>query len=529
MPSIADPTLTGQVGDALQNKAMMAYYNAKLKGDSDQLAFSKAQAALKQAQDIYTNFGYAPGGDWYTFGAGGPSQPPPGTPTQSVMNSLGYSAYIPGYTGTGAGQLTSYLSQAAQTAQGNAGLTGWYTQPAQSQWTPGTFLKIDPNTYDYATHGDQLDYVTGTGQLQRVNTQQAKAMGWNGDLSTLNSVPFSMAAQLESAPPSQLPQQTLDSIKAYAAINNANQQSAQNEAGVTGMYYRPQTTYAPGTDYNGGTFSSLPAETQQAYYYSHGGDWQAAMNAWTRDSNAAITQAWQNAGGQGPAPGSAGGAGQETLSAQEQYFQQAQALASMYGQYYAPGAPGQAGAAGTNMPTAGQLTSAQQEQNYTQWLRSQQESREQWTAQQTAAQNYLTLLSNLRGPADWAQYQKVLGATPGGTQDLVRAAAGQYIPGGGATTGVQPQAADLNSLYNQATGSNTSGQQALNGMQQSLVAPNQMAPQTWNALTPSQQQMLLGVWESQGYSQDDAKQLFTQSLPKYATSQPSTAGSFRLQ
>jgi len=201
----------------------------------------------------------------------------------------------------------------------------------------------------------------------------------------------------------------------------------------------------------------------------------------------------------------------------------------MYGQYYSPGAPGQAGAAGTNMPTAGQMTSAQQEQNYTQWLRSQQEAREQWTAQQTASQNYLTLLSNLRGPADWAQYQKVLGATPQGTQDLVRAAAGQYIPGGGATTGVQPQAADLNSLYNQATGSNTSGQQALSGMQQSLVAPNQMAPQTWNALTTSQQQMLMGVWESQGYSQEDAKQLFTQSLPQYATSQPSTAGSFRLQ
>jgi hypothetical protein len=138
------------------------------------------------------------------------------------------------------------------------------------------------------------------------------------------------------------------------------------------------------------------------------------------------------------------------------------------------------------------------------------------------------MLSNLRGPADWAKYQQVLGATPGGTQDLVRAAAGQYIPGGGATTGVQPQAADLNSLYQQATGGATGDQQALQQMQGSLVAPNQMAPQTWNALTPSQQQMLLGVWESQGYSQDDAKALFNQSLPKYATAAPSS-GSFRLQ
>jgi hypothetical protein len=65
-------------------------------------------------------------------------------------------------------------------------------------------------------------------------------------------------------------------------------------------------------------------------------------------------------------------------------------------------------------------------------------------------------------------------------------------------------------------------------MQGSLVAPNQLAPQTWNSLAPSQQQMLLGIWESQGYSQEDAKNLFQQSLPKYATSTPTT-GAFRLQ
>jgi hypothetical protein len=55
-----------------------------------------------------------------------------------------------------------------------------------------------------------------------------------------------------------------------------------------------------------------------------------------------------------------------------------------------------------------------------------------------------------------------------------------------------------------------------------------MAPQTWNALTPSQQQMLLGTWENQGYTQDDARALFNQSLPKYATGAQG-AGSFRLQ
>ena len=32
--------------------------------------------------------------------------------------------------------------------------------------------------------------------------------------------------------------------------------------------------------------------------------------------------------------------------------------------------------------------------------------------------------------------------------------------------------------------------------------------------------MLLGTWESQGYTKDDAQALFTQSLPKYATQTP---------
>jgi len=195
-------------------------------------------------------------------------------------------------------------------------------------------------------------------------------------------------------------------------------------------------------------------------------------------------------------------------------------------------APAQTAASGTTAP--GQVgqpggqpvqTLAGNEQAYTQWLRAQQQSLAQWQAQQSAAQNYLQMMANLRGPADWAQYQKVLGATPQGIQDLVRAAAGQYIPGGGATSGTQPTPITLGGFVGQTTGpADTSSQAAMN----SLVAPNQMAPQTWNALTPSQQQMLLGAWENQGYTQQDAQALFNQSLPKYATGAPS-AGSFRLQ
>jgi hypothetical protein len=145
--------------------------------------------------------------------------------------------------------------------------------------------------------------------------------------------------------------------------------------------------------------------------------------------------------------------------------------------------------------------------------------------QQQTAQNYLDLLSRLRGPADLFQYQKVLGATPQGIRDLVAAAAGQYIPGGGATTGVQPTAVNLQNFVAGATapGANATDLASLGA----LVAPNQMAPQTWNNLAPSQQQILLAAWENQGYRPEDARALFEQSLPRYATSAPST-GTFRL-
>jgi hypothetical protein len=174
-------------------------------------------------------------------------------------------------------------------------------------------------------------------------------------------------------------------------------------------------------------------------------------------------------------------------------------------------------------------TLAGNQQAFQQQIDAQKQALAQWQAQQTASQNYLTMMAGLRGPADYARYQQVLGSTPGGLKDLAAAAAGQYIPGGGATTGVQPTPVTLQNFVGSATGqqpatSDTSGQAAMN----SLVAPNQMAPQTWNALTPSQQQMLLGTWESQGYTKDDAQALFNQSLPRYATQSPSS-GQFKLQ
>jgi hypothetical protein len=232
-------------------------------------------------------------------------------------------------------------------------------------------------------------------------------------------------------------------------------------------------------------------------------------------------------------------AGQQTLGGQQQQWQQAYNTAAQYGQYYGPG----------QAPAVGTQTQAAQQQQYNQWLQAAQEARANQALQQQTANQYLTLLSNLRGPADWAKYQQVLGATPGGMRDLVAAAMGQYVPGGGATTGQSPQAATLQTLMGQVGGvaGQQAGQpqqpgmdQAQNAMgggtntmgaqpqQYNLPAPNQIAPQTWRNLAPSQQEMIKGEYEAQGWYKPDVEALFAQSLPKYAANAP-TAGTFRLR
>ena len=133
--------------------------------------------------------------------------------------------------------------------------------------------------------------------------------------------------------------------------------------------------------------------------------------------------------------------GQTTLSKQQQDWAQAAQNAAMYGSNVGQGGP-----------AAGTLTLGGAEQQFTQGLRTQQEQRAAQQQQQAQAQAYLQLLSSLRGPADWAKYQQVLGSTPGGMRDLVGAAMGQYVPGGGATTGYAPEAVSLQSMMGQVSG-----------------------------------------------------------------------------
>src|SRR5215831_354059 len=277
-----------------------------------------------------------------------------------------------------------------------------------------------------------------------------------------------------------------------------NQVNAFQQAGLTGWY-----TPTSNTNVNPARFSyDIDAAGQQQYIDAAHGDRNLAAQRWAADASNALEQFNR----QHPAQA------QQTMQGQQQQWQQA--------------------------------------------FNQQQFQAQQAQLAQQNTQNYLQLLSNLRGPADWAKYQQVLGSTPQGMRDLYAAAMGQYTPGGGATTGVAPQAVDLGTMQQQVAGYNpqaqasggqvwgsgigVGGNQATADQTQqatgngtnmwgaNLPAPNQISSQSWNNFTPSQQQMLLGQYEAAGWDKNDVQSLYNQSLPKYGTN-TSTAGTWRLQ
>jgi hypothetical protein len=336
--------------------------------------------------------------------------------------------------------------------------------------------------------------------------------------------------------------------------------------------------------------------TQFGQWYGPGGAPAVGQQTLTAQQQAAnIAGNWSSMFGQYYAPGSAPAQGAATLSAQQQAMQNAATVAGLTGQYqapvltsqqYVPARVAQLQAQGYGAQQAEQTatsewgsgaaqagnvayglpqgvggttqTLAGQQQQWSQAFQQQGFQAQQAQLAQQNAQQYLQMLSQLRGPADWAKYQQVLGATPGGMRDLYAAAMGQYTPGGGATTGYQPQAADLNTMQQQIAGQPQQGSQQVWGsglgvggqgatpeqqvqatgngtnmyggqqQQYNLPAPNQISSQAWNNFTPSQQQLMLGQYEAAGWDKNDVQALYNQSLPKYGTNNAS-AGTWRLQ
>src|SRR5215467_14198390 len=248
-PSGLGKANSGQMANALGNSPLIPQTTPS--GDStqrigqalDQLAGALQAGDMAKFQELVREFNlnYANsvaqlyGQNW------GPGQPAPiGAATLASGQATGSLGYIPGYSGINSGQTQAELAQQASTAQNAAGLTGYYAAPMQSEWTPGTFVRLDPNTYDVSKDGPvQISYVLPSGQLQRVTIPQAQAMGWDGDLSKMNTTTAQHALMLERAPPQQTPQQTLQGLTTYSNLNTAAQNAALAESGATGYYTRP--------------------------------------------------------------------------------------------------------------------------------------------------------------------------------------------------------------------------------------------------------------------------------------------------
>jgi hypothetical protein len=437
-------------------------------------------------------------------------------------------------------------------------------------------------------------------------------------------------------------------MPSYNDIAAVNAITSRGQAAAQSQYYQ---SLASGKSRDQALAEAQFAWQKELDTAAQTGMWQGQWNMPSKEWFTSQFGTWMPEGPQ---------AGQETMALQNQKFGQGQSMSELFGQYYAPGtAPTQGAQTLEAQNIANQLglnqgtltgwytdpqgnrvqTLAGQGQQFNQGLQTQQEQRAAQAQGQTQAQAYLQLLAGLRGPADWAKYQQVLGSTPGGMRDLVAAAMGQYVPGGGAVTGVQPQAVSLQSLMGDVSGNPYSGQgggqlnmpsvyqynqgvyggqpqaqqpqtlaayqqagqaayqgaqgqpyaqaqqyqQALQPQQQgwsgettgasgsinaqgqfvqdpaaaqrqtwgsgigvgaqqptpqqqqqglgggtNMPAPNQVAAQSWNNLAPTQKQMMLGMWEGQGWDKSDVEGLMSQALPKYA-SNASSAGTWRLR
>lgn len=619
--------------------ALLAQLDQMSTGVGQALTATNAQQFAQQVAEFNANYGNQQA-QLYGYNTGtteaGIQYPSPYAPTSQTQSALGYAGYIPGYSGVGAGQSLAGLSQNQQLAQQNANNSGFYNTPMNSAYTPGTFLTIsglDPSL------GTQMDYVLPSGQLQRVSTAQAQAMGWNGQVT--NTIPYSQAATLESAPPTSIPQETLAGQQQYMNLNTAAQQQALQQSQATGVYTQPGQIVAPGTNMSGSTFQSLPAATQYAYYYAHGGDWNAAMQAWVNDSNNAILQAnpnaqsitqagtpqetqagqqqqyniaagqagltgmysaptgyppgsylrdpqtgaWYSVGQNGQAqylsdlsgvpynttpisvpgltasvgqqgqgnetlaaqqqfynqalqqagltgyiqnPGTPGSpnstsSGQETMQAQQQMFNEANTLGTEYGQYYSPLMPGQTGQAGVNTPQVGQITEQGREFNV------------------NTASDLAKLASSLTGPANYYQYLQALNGgnsiinnlyqgggqagggqvgSTGGTQSLDNILGQFGLSSGQLTGGVLPTGTYAAPNMGGNNGTSTGSQASSLG----LPPPNQIQPTAYNNLSPSGQQFVQGAYQAAGYNPADLSWFQQQQAVSAGPNTPGVAG-----
>ena len=508
-PIGTNPQVDQMILSNLQGKALQEYYTAKLAMDSDQEAYQKA------AQVIASELAQA--------GVTGTYQ---GQPTQQAIKQLAdiaaqqastmvsYAQQFGVWGTPTAGQQTlAAQQQGFSQAQQAAELTGWYTPYT---YTPPTAVPgaVASGTATPGARELGPGRAAHPGQLRPGAYRPVAAGRGHGRRSGAADRAVRVGSGLR--PERQC---CLRHADAFHPRATGAATGAAGAANPQDQYIQARTAQLQQVASMGAQQAAQTAQSEWAQGYAQSGNVAYGM-----PTMPAATGAAGSAARLGAAAGLPNG-GNTTYDPNNPAFSIQTNVQAMQGQPgYAAGGAGGATSVQTGQP--GQPQAGTPPGAPPGWQPGQPiETLASQAQKQTTAQNYLTLLSGLRGPADYAKYNTVLGATPGGMKDLVAAAAGQYIPGGGATTGVAPTPVTLQNFVGSATGSqDPSAQAALN----SLVAPNQMAPQTWNSLSPSQQQMLLGTWEAQGYNKDDAQALFNQSLPRYSANTP-TSGSFKLQ
>jgi hypothetical protein len=135
---------------------------------------------------------------------------------------------------------------------------------------------------------------------------------------------------------------------------------------------------------------------------------------------------------------------------------------------------------------------------------------------------------NNGGSATLAEYKKALS---GGGVYRSGGNGGAYIPEGNINDGsignynFETRAMPEGSLnsdafeYNKAlsgSGASYNGGNSSRSTGSNLPIPSQINNENWNAMSPSQQELLLGAYEDQGWNKDDVLALFKKSLPKYS-------------
>lgn len=152
------------------------------------------------------------------------------------------------------------------------------------------------------------------------------------------------------------------------------------------------------------------------------------------------------------------------------------------------------------------------------WWRKEQMRQKSVELGQQGALGLLNVAKDLRGPRNAFQMLKVMGQTPNGLRDLVRAMGGAYrVPGMAGANGT-PEAANLTNFMTDVTANNQQQQwdSAMTDMQ-GMPAPNQVDVANWNKMPRYGKDMALAAYEAGGWDPSVVEDAIKTAAPEFKT------------